>query len=136
MAFESPARKVHVCQHPADPRAMLRRRLGNLLALEASDDRRRLAVELTQPSARQLSPVDEEECVQNGLIYAGWTLAATAAGLGTCPMEGFDESRVRKILQIPAYMVVVVIIPVGYSADGATKRSRMPLKGFVHEDGW
>jgi nitroreductase len=63
-------------------------------------------------------------------------LAATAAGLGTCPMEGFDEARVRKILRIPAYIVVVVVIPVGYSADGEVKRSRMPLERFVHEDGW
>ena len=54
MAFESPARKVHVRQHPADPRAMLRRRLGNLFALEASDDRRRLAVELTQQFVLQV----------------------------------------------------------------------------------
>jgi nitroreductase len=63
-------------------------------------------------------------------------LAATAAGLGTCPMEGFDEARVRKILGIPAYMVLVVIIPVGYSADGALKRSRIPLGHIVHREHW
>jgi nitroreductase len=63
-------------------------------------------------------------------------LAATAAGLGTCPMEGFDEARVRKILKIPAHMLVVVVIPVGYPADGNAKRSRMPLENIVHQDGW
>jgi nitroreductase len=63
-------------------------------------------------------------------------LAATAAGLGTCPMEGFDEARVKKLLRIPSYMVVVVVIPVGYSADGPQKRSRMPLEGIVHHEGW
>jgi nitroreductase len=63
-------------------------------------------------------------------------LAATAAGLGTCPMEGFDEARVKKILKIPSYMVVVVVIPVGYSADGVLKRSRIPLGSIVHREGW
>jgi nitroreductase len=63
-------------------------------------------------------------------------LAATAAGLGTCPMEGFDEARVKKILKIPSYMIVVVVIPVGYSADGELKRSRIPLGSIVHREGW
>jgi nitroreductase len=99
----------------------------------------------TLPSLRRVAiPTPELPAVhrrywlakQVSLSAMVFMLAATAAGLGTCPMEGFDEVRVRKILRIPAYMVVVVVIPVGYSADGATKRSRMPLEGFVHEDGW
>ena len=28
-------------------------------------------------------------------------LAAHAEGLGTCPMEGFDESRVKRLLRLP-----------------------------------
>ena len=63
-------------------------------------------------------------------------LAATAAGLSTCPMEGFDEPRVKKILHIPAYMVVVMLVPVGHSADGPLKRSRMPLASIVHHERW
>jgi nitroreductase len=63
-------------------------------------------------------------------------LAATAAGLGTCPMEGFDEDRVKKILKIPAHLLVVVVIPIGYSRDDKLKRSRMPLENIVHRNAW
>ncbi len=63
-------------------------------------------------------------------------LAAAAAGLGTCPMEGFDEARVKKVLGIPPWMLVVMVMPLGYSADGPLKRSRLPLQGFVHHDRW
>lgn len=63
-------------------------------------------------------------------------LSASAAGLGTCPMEGFDESRVKKLLKIPSHMVVVMVIPVGYSADGPLKRTRIPLDKITHKNGW
>lgn len=63
-------------------------------------------------------------------------LAATAAGLGTCPMEGFDESRVKKLLKIPSHMLVVMVVPVGFSADGPQKRTRIPLDKLKHTNGW
>ena len=63
-------------------------------------------------------------------------LAATAAGLGTCPMEGFDETRVKRLLKIPSHMVVVMVVPVGYSADGPQSRTRLPLEKHIHRNGW
>ena len=33
-------------------------------------------------------------------------------------------------------MVVVMVVPVGYSGDGALKRSRIPLQSIVHWEGW
>lgn len=44
-------------------------------------------------------------------------LAATACGLRTHPMEGFDERRLSAILSIPEDYVVPVVISVGHSAD-------------------
>jgi nitroreductase len=73
---------------------------------------------------------------QVSLAAMVFMLAATAAGLGTCPMEGFDEQRVKKVLGIPAHMLVVMVVPVGYSADGELKRSRFPLETFLHRDKW
>ena len=63
-------------------------------------------------------------------------LAASAAGLSTLPMEGFDERRVRQVLGIPRSQVVTVVIAVGYSADKNLKKTRLPLERFVHRNGW
>lgn len=40
-------------------------------------------------------------------------LAFRAAGYDTCPMEGFDENLVKKILQLPQDAVVVMVIGAG-----------------------
>ncbi|MCX7806022.1 MAG: nitroreductase family protein [Planctomycetota bacterium] len=57
------------------------------------------------------------------------TLAAAAAGLGTCWIGAFDERRVRELLDIPPSVRVVALTPLGYPADsppagkaGAKKR--------------
>jgi nitroreductase len=63
-------------------------------------------------------------------------LAASAAGLGTVPMEGFDESRVKAVCGIPSRHVVPVVIPVGVPADGELKKTRLPLEELVHRDRW
>ena len=63
-------------------------------------------------------------------------LAANAAGLATVPMEGFDERRVRRILGIPRWHVIPVVIPVGYAAHAALKKTRLPLERIVHRNGW
>lgn len=43
-------------------------------------------------------------------------LAFTAAGYDTCPMEGFDEARVKKLLKLPRKASVVMIISAGKRA--------------------
>jgi nitroreductase len=65
-------------------------------------------------------------------------LAASAAGLATLPMEGFDEKRVRRVLRIPRSQIVPVVIAIGYAADtdSQLKKSRLPLERFIHRDGW
>jgi nitroreductase len=63
-------------------------------------------------------------------------LAATAAGLSTVPMEGFDEGRVRRALNMPRSQHVVLVVPVGYSATGALKKTRLPLEEMTHKNQW
>ena len=63
-------------------------------------------------------------------------LAAEAAGLATCPMEGFGEHQVRRALGIPRSQSVVLVIPVGYADSSARKKTRLPLAGRVHRDRW
>jgi nitroreductase len=63
-------------------------------------------------------------------------LAASAAGLATLPMEGFDERRVRRVLGIPRSQIVPVVIVIGYAVEKDLKRTRLPVERFVHRNAW
>lgn len=57
-------------------------------------------------------------------------LAATARGFDTCPMEGFDPTRVTKLLRLPRGAVVPLVIALGHRTDDAhlEERWRRPLE--------
>lgn len=63
-------------------------------------------------------------------------LAAEAAGLATCPMEGFGEHAVRRVLGIPSTHTVVLVVPVGYADNSGSRKTRLPLDGRLHRDRW
>lgn len=73
---------------------------------------------------------------QTALSAMTFMLAAQAAGLGTCPMEGFDESRVKRVLRIPSHHIVPIVVPVGYPVEGPLKKTRLPLEGMLHRERW
>lgn len=54
-------------------------------------------------------------------IYAAQTLmlAASARGLDTCPMEGFDALKVSRLLKLPRGSVIPVVIAIGHRASDA-----------------
>jgi nitroreductase len=45
-------------------------------------------------------------------------LAFRAHGFDTCPMEGFDATRVKKAMKLPRSAEIVMIIGAGKRADG------------------
>ena len=47
------------------------------------------------------------------LACENFMLAITAQGYSTCPMEGFDESRVKKILELGVESTLVMVISIG-----------------------
>ncbi len=74
-------------------------------------------------------------------------LAATDAGLGTCWVNGFDEEKIKKLLEIPKRIRVIALTPLGYPADKKDLISsafRMITKGdrrktldeLVHHEKW
>ena len=70
---------------------------------------------LFQPVPRPERP--ETWAVKNTMLAAmTLMLAATANGLTTCPMEGFDQARVRKALGIPRRYHVPLVVALGYEA--------------------
>jgi nitroreductase len=62
-------------------------------------------------------------------------LAFSAHGFDTCPMEGLDSKRVKKILGLPRSSVVVMAVSVGRRAPEGVygSRVRFPSSQFVHE---
>lgn len=73
---------------------------------------------------------------QVSLSAMAFMLAAEAAGLATCPMEGFGEHAVRRALGIPTSQTVVLVVPVGYADNSAQTKTRLPLDELVHRDRW
>lgn len=85
--------------------------------------------------------------VDTAIALEHLVLAATALGLGTCWIGGFNEDTVRKLLGIPAHIRVVALTPLGYPAEReavfgrfvktiARSRRRKPLAGIVRYERW
>lgn len=99
-------------------------------------------VGLLQPVPRVERP--ETWASKNAMLAAmSFMLAATAHGLSTCPMEGFDAARVRRILRIPGRYALPVVISLGYEASPTEQAQegklsvsspRFPLDEVAHED--
>lgn len=47
------------------------------------------------------------------LACENFMLAVTAAGFDSCPMEGFDEPRIRRLLSLPSAARIVMVIAAG-----------------------
>lgn len=62
-------------------------------------------------------------------------LAATAQGLASCPMEGFDEVRLKRACGIKGRAKVVMVLGIGYPDDGGIyhERMRVPRDWVVKE---
>lgn len=68
------------------------------------------------------------------LAAENFVLAISAQGFSTCMMEGFDESRVKKLLKLPYSTRVVMVISVGRESDRGTwgPQFRLPRSEVVH----
>lgn len=99
---------------------------------------------LLPPIARLFMPVPDIPAVdirywlakQTALQAMVVMLAAQSAGLSSVPMEGFDESRVRAVLKMPSTHLVTLVMPLGYSASGSLKKSRLPFADTIHFNRW
>jgi nitroreductase len=63
------------------------------------------------------------------LACENFMLALTAHGFDSCPMEGFDEPRVKRLLRLPHAAEVVMVIAAGRGAAGGV----MPQIRFGRE---
>lgn len=76
----------------------------------------------------------QEVCVKSTALAAeNFMLSIVDQGFDTCPMEGFDESRVRGILGLPRRAKVVMVVAVGKRDESVAlfKRVRLPREIVV-----
>ena len=52
------------------------------------------------------------------------TLKAAEEGLGTCGVGAFDQSKAKKVLEVPDEYKIVSLIPLGYPKDPLEKRNK------------
>ena len=64
-------------------------------------------------------------------------LAAESLGVESCPMEGFEEERVKEAFDIPEDVRVVCLVSLGFAADSAKAfPGRLPLETLVFWQGY
>jgi len=92
---------------------------------------------LRKPFMRFGGKADQRVTVHKSCALAAQTfmLSIAAEGFETCPMEGFDEVRVKKALQLPAGAEINMIIAVGKGTQEGIwgPRFRLPYVEVVFE---
>mmetsp|Transcript_52869 Transcript_52869/g.132887 ORF Transcript_52869/g.132887 Transcript_52869/m.132887 type:complete len:353 (+) Transcript_52869:65-1123(+) len=68
------------------------------------------------------------------LAVQTYMLLASAYGLGTAPMEGFDMVRLRRVLMLPDRFSVPLVVATGYPADAPISRTYPLLSGRLPMD--
>ncbi len=62
-------------------------------------------------------------------------LALVDQGLSSCPMEGYDEWRIKRVLGLNRHAHVVMTLGIGYAADNGiyTEQFRIPRELVIKE---
>ncbi len=82
-----------------------------------------------------LGQLQEVSIKSAALASENFVLAVTAQGFSSCMMEGFDESRVRRMLRLESSARVVMVIGVGKESERGTwgPQFRLDLETVVKE---
>jgi nitroreductase len=76
-------------------------------------------------------PTDVVDCA---IAIDHMTLAAVAEGLGTCWIGHFDQDKCRGLLGVPSSAMIVGLLPIGYPAETARKKSRKGHDDVVRQE--
>ena len=62
-----------------------------------------------------------------GLVAQSFMLAMAEQGYDTCPVEGFDAHRVKRLLKLPRQSRVSLIVPCGIRLPNGVRGDRFRL---------
>ncbi|MEA4849611.1 MAG: nitroreductase family protein [Clostridiaceae bacterium] len=78
----------------------------------------------------ELCTIDTAMAAQNIMLLA------TEKGLGTCAIKSYNDRALRKILKIPEYIHIELLISVGYSDEKMTAPRRPDREDVIFIDSW
>lgn len=80
--------------------------------------------------------IQRDEAIRSGAFAAqNIMLSARAMGYDSCPMIGFDQEAVAKLIELPADHVIVMILAIGKAVAPAWPRGgQLPLAELVVEN--
>ncbi|SMG31006.1 nitroreductase family protein [Sphingobacterium psychroaquaticum] len=95
-------------------------------------------ISLFRPIVRQVTEADVRVVVHKTCALAAQTfmIAMANEGLDTCPLEGFDSGRVKKLLQLPRGAEINMIISCGVRKGNEGiwgERYRVPFAEVYHK---
>lgn len=61
-------------------------------------------------------------------------LTAYSLGLGSCWIGAFKEEQVKKVINAPAGIRPVAMIPIGYPNESPAQRSLRPVSELIHKE--
>jgi len=91
-------------------------------------NKNRIISKYGEKSMKKLVYLDCSAAIENML------LAVVDLNLGSCYVSGFRENDLSKALNIPDYLEIIGLIPIGYVEGKAIRRVKRPLKEVVHID--
>ena len=115
---------------------------GDYLDSGRSFSHNRISTFLKQTIAHALSPLQPMPTMEEveswsyknaGILSSIYTLAATAHGLSTCMMEGYDARRVKEILRVPDRYGIPLMVATGYDYCGEVD-GKVNISDVVHAD--
>lgn len=83
------------------------------------------------PPAADPDTVVRSATANTHIAIAYMTLMATALGLGTVWVGGFDRDKVHEILGLPANILPVSLLPLGYPAVDPEPRPRLTMNEII-----
>lgn len=94
-------------------------------------------VGLKRPMVREVTSISKKVTIHKSIALAAQTfmLSVKAEGYDTCPLEGFDSKRIKKLLKLPRRAEINMVIAVGKAAtDGIFyPRKRIAYNKVVKE---
>ena len=84
--------------------------------------------------ARYGDPGEDWSIIDTSAAVGNVLLAASALGLGSCWVGGYDEELVRRIVKFPSYIKPIGLVPIGHTQTPSVRQKRLPIDLVKHDE--